>query len=119
MASDLEQSKKPSRNMKKTFISVGLAAVGAASGSALHAQSMESGATPKMWNVAATLRGFYDDNYAVANNKKGSFGFEFTPTVSANVDLKKTDIGIRYAFGMYYYLEFQKQYLKVLYWNVN
>ena len=105
MASDLEQSKKPSRNMKKTFFSVGLAAVGAASGSALHAQNMEAGATPKMWNVAATLRGFYDDNYAVANNKKGSFGFEFTPTVSANVDLKKTDIGIRYAFGMYYYLQ--------------
>jgi hypothetical protein len=56
-----------------------------------------------MWNVAGTLRGFYDDNYAVANNKKGSFGIEVSPSASANIDLQQTTIGIRYTFGMYWY----------------
>ncbi len=91
--------------MKKIFVSVGLAAVGAAGLPTAFAQGMEAGATPKIWNVAANLRGFYDDNYAVANNKTGSFGFEFTPSISANVALKQTDIGVKYTFGMFYYLQ--------------
>lgn len=89
--------------MKKIFVSVGLAAAGAAGLTSAMAQSMEAGATPKMWNVAGTLRGFYDDNYSVSHDKKGSFGFEVSPSVSANLDLKQTDIGIRYTFGAYYY----------------
>ena len=89
--------------MKKIFFTVGLAAAGAAGVPALMAQSVGAGATPKMWNVSASLRGFYDDNYLVAHNKVGSFGFEATPSVSANVDLQQTDIGVRYTFGMYYY----------------
>jgi hypothetical protein len=91
--------------MKKIFVSVGLAAAGVAGWSSASAQSLEAGATPKLWNVSASLRGFYDDNYAVAQNKKGSFGFEFTPSVSANVDLPQTDIGVKYTFGLYYYLQ--------------
>ena len=91
--------------MKKIFVSVGLAAAGAAGLPAIHAQGMDAGASPKVWNVAATLRGFYDDNYAVAHNKTGSFGFELTPSVSGNVALQQTDIGVRYTFGMYYYLQ--------------
>ena len=91
--------------MKKIFVSVGLAAAGAAGLPSLHAQSMDAGASPKIWNVAANLRGFYDDNYAVAHDKTGSFGFELSPSVSANVALQQTDIGVRYTFGMYYYLQ--------------
>jgi len=91
--------------MKKIFVSVGLAAAGAAGLPSVFAQSIDAGVTPKIWNVAANLRGFYDDNYAVAHNKTGSFGFELTPSVSANVDLKQTDIGVRYTFGMYFYLQ--------------
>ena len=91
--------------MKKIFVSVGLAAAGVAGWSSASAQSLEAGATPKLWNVSASLRGFYDDNYAVAQNKKGSFGFEFTPSVSANVDLPQTDIGVKYTLGLYYYLQ--------------
>jgi hypothetical protein len=100
---------KPERHkmkkMKKIFVSVGLAAAGVAGVTSLHAQSMDAGAAPKIWNVAANLRGFYDDNYAVAHDKTGSFGFELTPSVSANVALQQTDIGVRYTFGMYYYLQ--------------
>ena len=47
--------------MKKIFVSIGLAA-SAAGLSSVFAQGMES-ATPKLWNVSGTLRGFYDDNY--------------------------------------------------------
>ena len=91
--------------MKKIFVSVGLAAAGAAGLPSIHAQSMDAGASPKVWNVAANLRGFYDDNYAVAHDKTGSFGFELTPSISGNVALQQTDIGVRYTFGMYYYLQ--------------
>ena len=91
--------------MKKIFVSVGLAAAGAAGWSSASAQSMEADASPKLWNVTANLRGFYDDNYAVAHNKVGSFGFELTPSVSANVALSQTDLGIKYTFGMSYYLQ--------------
>lgn len=64
---------------------------------------MEAAAPPKVWNVSSTLRGFYDDNYSVAHDKKGSFGFEVSPSLSANVALQQTDIGIKYTYGMYYY----------------
>ena len=66
---------------------------------------MEAGPSPKIWNVAANLRGFYDDNYAVAHNKQGSFGFEVSPSVSVNESYQQTDLGVRYTFGMYYYIQ--------------
>jgi hypothetical protein len=80
-------------------------AVGAAGLPSAFAQDMVAAATPKIWNVATTLRGFYDDNYAVAHNKTGSFGFEFSPSVQANIALQQTDIGVKYTFGMYYYVQ--------------
>jgi hypothetical protein len=99
------RSKAKRRKMKKIFVSVGLAAAGVAGLPSAYAQSLDAGAAPKIWNVAANLRGFYDDNYTVAHDKKGSFGFEFSPSVSANVALQQTDLGIKYTFGMYYYLQ--------------
>jgi hypothetical protein len=89
--------------MKKVFVSLGLAA-GAAGLTSAFGQAVQV-ASPKMWNVSANLRGFYDDNYTVGNSKKGSWGWEFSPSVSANVDKQQTDFGIRYTFGMYYYLK--------------
>jgi hypothetical protein len=65
------------------------------------------GPSPKAWNVSASLRAFYDDNYSTAPNKKGSFGIEFSPSVSANFDLKQTDFGARYTYGLYWYEERQ------------
>ena len=88
--------------MKKTVVSVGLA-VGAIGMSSAFAQGLEL-AAPKMWNVSASLRGFYDDNYSVGNSKEGSWGWEASPSISGNVDLQQTDFGARYTFGMYYYV---------------
>ncbi len=89
--------------MKKIFVSIGLAASAAGLSSAF-AQGMES-AAPKLWNVSGTLRGFYDDNYNSSNNKQSSWGLEVSPSVSANLDLQQTDLGMRYTFGMYYYFD--------------
>jgi len=88
--------------MKKVIVSLGLVAGAAGLSSAL-AQGLEA-ASPKMWNVSASLRGFYDDNYTVGNNQEGSWGWEVSPSISANMDLQQTDFGIRYTFGMYYYV---------------
>lgn len=85
--------------MKKFFVSAGLVAIGAA---ALES-AMADDTGPKYWSVGGTLRGFYDDNYNIAGNKKGSFGAEVSPTVSAHVPLQQTDMGIRYTYGLYYY----------------
>lgn len=91
--------------MKKIFVSVGLAAAGAAGLPSVFAQSVQAPAPAKVWNVSSTLRGFYDDNYRVSHDKQGSFGFELSPSASANIALRQTDIGIRYTYGMYYYLK--------------
>lgn len=91
--------------MKNFVVSAGLVAIGAASVQTLMAQDV--GSTPKVWSVSASLRGFYDDNYSTAANKKGSAGVEFTPSISSNVSLQQTDLGVRYTYGLYWYEERQ------------
>ena len=91
--------------MKKFFISVGLLAAGTASLQADYAPGLDSMQDTKIWNVSATLRGFYDDNFITAPNgdKQGSAGFEVSPSVGLYVPLQQTEIGLRYTYGMYYY----------------
>jgi hypothetical protein len=91
--------------MKKFFVSVGLATAGAA---AFQASSMAQSSmleSPKVWNVSAQLDGFYDDNYATTSNKKGSYGIEFSPTVSADIPLTQTEFGVLYTYGVQWYQE--------------
>jgi hypothetical protein len=91
--------------MKKFFVSVGLATAGAAAfQSSSMAQSSLLG-SPKIWNVSAQLDGFYDDNYATSNTRKGSYGVEFSPTVSADLPLTQTELGIIYTYGVQWYDE--------------
>ncbi|HZL80031.1 MAG TPA: outer membrane beta-barrel protein [Candidatus Limnocylindrales bacterium] len=92
--------------MKKIFISAGLAAVSAAGFETVFAAGPDV-LSPKDWNVSGTLRGFYDDNYAAGGNQKGSFGLEVSPTISLNVPLQQTEIGLRYTYGLYYYQQRQ------------
>jgi hypothetical protein len=91
--------------MKKIYISVGLAATAAGLSSAF-AQGMQA-ASPKLWSVSTTLRGFYDDNYTYGNgnDRQGSWGWEASPSIAGNIDLQQTDFGARYTFGMYYYVQ--------------
>jgi len=63
----------------------------------------DSVTSPKYWSVSGTLRGFYDDNYNITGNGKGSFGVQAMPSVSFHVPLQQTDLGLRYTYGAYYY----------------
>jgi hypothetical protein len=92
--------------MKKFFVSVGLIAAGTASLQATYAPEWSS-TSASMWSVSSTLRGFYDDNYNTSSSgsNKGSFGFEVSPQISLNVPLQQTELGLRYAYGLYYYQE--------------
>jgi len=90
--------------MKKLFVSAGLVALGAA---ALESAMADDATGPKYWSVGATLRGFYDDNYNLSTTQKGSAGVEFLPNISFHVPLQQTDLGIRYAYGLYYYQDRQ------------
>lgn len=104
--------KEKNNTMKKLITSVGLLAVGAASLQAAYAPGLNSMETTKIWSVSGTLRGFYDDNYNTAPatigglpnpNKRGSGGFEVSPSLSLNVPLGQTELGLRYTYGLYYY----------------
>jgi len=88
--------------MKKIFVSAGLLAAGAAGLQPALASGPDL-VSPKAWNISASLRGFYDDNYDISGTKRGSFGAEFSPTISLNVPMQQTDFGLRYTYGLYYY----------------
>ena len=87
--------------MKKLFVSLGLAAAGTASVYAVYAPNSPD--TSKMWSIAASLRGFYDDNYITGPHKQGSFGFELNPQFNLDMSLQQTEIDLRYVYGLYYY----------------
>lgn len=87
--------------MKKLFVSLGLAAAGTASVHAAYAPNSPD--YSKMWSLAASLRGFYDDNYITGPHKQGSFGFEVNPSFNLDASLQQTEIDLRYIYGLYYY----------------
>jgi hypothetical protein len=111
MKSIARSPKKRQSDMKKFFISVGLAAAGTASLQADYAPDLNSMQTTKIWSASATLRGFYDDNYTTSPNgqKQGSAGYEASPTIQLSVPLQQTEIGLKYTYGLYYYQERRNQ----------
>jgi hypothetical protein len=90
--------------MKKFILSTGLVAISAAGWQAASAATVLS---PKAWSISATLRGFYDDNYTSSTQSRGSGGLELSPTISFNAPLARTDLGMRYTYGLYYYQDRQ------------
>jgi hypothetical protein len=93
--------------MKKLFASLGLAAVGTTGLYAVNGP--DGGDASKSWSLAATLRGFYDDNYYAAHTgKQSSTGFEVSPTFNLNLPLQQTEIGVKYTYGLYYYQKRQE-----------
>ena len=88
--------------MKKLFVSVGLAAAGTAGLQISSAYALDA-LDQNMWNVSASLRGFYDDNYDTLSNKRGSYGFEVSPTIGFSIPMQQTEFGMRYTYGLYYY----------------
>jgi len=94
--------------MKKFFVSMGLAAAGTASLQAAYAPDLGPMSASKIWNISATLRGFYDDNYDTANNyfnPRGSYGVQVSPQLMLAVPLQQTELGLRDTYTMTYYQE--------------
>ncbi|HXR48799.1 MAG TPA: outer membrane beta-barrel protein [Candidatus Limnocylindrales bacterium] len=93
--------------MRKFFVCAGLALAGTTGLQAAYAPDLNQMETAKLWSVSGTLRGFYDDNYNTAPSgsptKRDSFGFELSPSLSLNVPLQQTELGLKYTYGLYYY----------------
>ncbi len=84
--------------MNKRIVTLGVAAIGVAG-----VQAADAG---KVWEVTASLRGFYDDNYTTSPEAlaEESWGIEVSPgfnlTIGEGTDL---EFSAGYAFGMRYY----------------
>jgi len=93
--------------MKKFIASAGLVAVGATGLHAAYAPGLSPLETSKPWSISATVRGFYDDNYATApssfTGKKDSYGIELSPSAAINIPLEQTYIGASYIYTVRYY----------------
>lgn len=87
--------------------SAGLAVLGAAGLQAQYAPApqLTRFETSKPWSVAASLRGFYDDNYVTRPkaDERDSFGIEVSPSVGLNWTLPQTYVGLSYVYGLRYY----------------
>jgi len=98
--------------MKRFIASAGLVAVGATGLQAAYAPGLTPMETSKTWSVAASLRGFYDDNYNTAPTHpsttllpgaKGSFGAEISPQFALNFPGDQTFVGASYVYTLRYY----------------
>jgi len=91
--------------MKRIVASVSLVAVGITSASA-YPPGLAGVDASKTWSVSATLRGFYDDNYAYGysnQQERDSFGFNIAPSVQFNLPLEQAYLGLRYLYSGKYF----------------
>ena len=90
--------------MKKIIASAGLIAFGAAGLQAAYVPGLSPMETSKPWSVAASVRGFYDDNYLTVPKsfvgKKDSFGAEVKPSFSLKLPRDQTLIELDYAYSL-------------------
>jgi hypothetical protein len=94
--------------MKKIVASVGLVALGVSSAAAAYAPGLSPMDTSKAWSITASLRGFYDDNYACwpSGSARDTFGFEVSPSVRFNLmPTEQTYLGLHYIYSGRYYAE--------------
>src|SRR5207249_7461814 len=93
--------------MKKFIASAGLVAVGSTGLHAAYAPGLSPLETAKPWSISASVRGFYDDNFAAVNSsfpgKKDSFGFELSPSASINLPMEQSYLGASYVYTMRYF----------------
>ena len=98
--------------MKKIIASASLVAVGAAGLQGANAPGLTRTQTSKPWSVSASLRGFYDDNYATApsgsDQDQDSYGFEVSPMASINLPWQQSYLGASYRYSMKYYDDREK-----------
>ena len=87
--------------MKRIYASLGVVAIGVATVHNVQGQADPS----RAWSVAASLRGFYDDNVNgnSGNDRLDSFGFEVTPTLACTLPLEQNDISASYTYSYKWY----------------
>jgi hypothetical protein len=89
--------------MKRLVASVGLVALGVSWVQAAD-ESYISAEAARPWSVAATLRGFYDDNInTVGANKQDIMGFSVTPQINFAMQGEQTTASANYAYSLIYY----------------
>ena len=84
--------------MNKKIVTLGVVAIGV-----VGAQTADAG---KVWEVTASLRGFYDDNYTTSPDElaEESWGIEVSPGISVTLgEGTDTEFAASYAFGMRYF----------------
>src|ERR1043166_4308090 len=100
--------------MKRFIASASLLTVGTVGLQAAYAPGLSPMETAKPWSIAATLRGFYDDNYNDAPShpsnpgipsSKSSGGFEVSPSFKLNFPMEQTYVGIGYLYSLKYYFD--------------
>jgi hypothetical protein len=90
--------------MNKFAASLGLVALGTTALHAVEATALNTMQRSKPWSVAASLRGFYDDNINLSeSNKEDSFGFEITPSVDFGLAGDQTSFDLGYQFNAKWY----------------
>ena len=107
--------------MKSILTTAGLAALGVASLQAAYAPGMTEMERSKPWSVSASLRGFYDDNYALRPSapvsyfdpvtgalvsesaKKESFGLDVGARAGLHLPFERSHLAITYDFDMRWY----------------
>src|SRR5580765_1072683 len=89
--------------MKKIVASVGLVALSASGlySAPIPGLTEEGG---KNWSVAATLRGFYDDNLNTSHDdKQDTFGIEVSPSINYGIQWQQTQLTLGYVYSCKYY----------------
>ncbi len=89
--------------MNKFAASLGLVALGTTALHAVEATALNSMQRSKPWSVAASLRGFYDDNINATEDKESSWGYEITPSVDFGLAGDQTSFNLGYQFWAKYY----------------
>ena len=93
--------------MKRIVASLGVAAIGSTAIQQAQAVNLSPQESTKPWSVSVGLRGFYDDNYLYesrdSQNIPDSFGVEIRPTVSLNMPLEQTYIGVDATYSGQWY----------------
>lgn len=88
--------------MNRIVASAGLFAMGVVAAQAGSAAA--TGPTDKPWSISSSLRGFYDDNYALSHDdEENSFGFEANPKIGVHLNGEQTSFGAQFSYTTRYY----------------
>jgi len=89
--------------MNKFAASLGLLALGTSALHAVEATALNPMQKDKPWSVAASLRGFYDDNINLSPTKVDSFGIEISPSVDFGLAGEQTSFNLGYQLNAKWY----------------